>query len=244
MGKITIFYAIFIIGLIQNTLLPDFCNAAEKDFRLGAGFSIAIPQGALKNNLDTNSYGASVFTAYRNSKYPGMLGINFNFMNYGSSSRTEPFSPNIPDVLLKVTNNNELITGHLFARAGNFSNTYQPYAEALLGFNYFFTETSVSPNGDGESVIARTTNQDDFSASYGLGWGISGRIYQKPESETAKIQAPSSILLDLNMRYLFGTYAEYIKKGGITVTDGQVNIEKMKSRTDMVMILFSVIIKW
>ncbi len=104
---------------------------------------------------------------------------------------------------------------------------FDHYIEGLFGGSYIFTETTIRSRGAEE--VASSNNFDDFAWSYGGGGGILIHLYSPDEGEDF-----GELLLDLKVRYLFGSEAEYLKEGSVVVNNGKVTYLISKSKTDLI----------
>lgn len=195
----------------------------------GLHFSVGVPSGEFKDNVKRVGIGLNGNFMLFNST-PGLpysLGLNIGFMNYGSESRREPFSSTIPDVVVDVDRSNNLVNFHLMFQIIPPSGNVRPYLETLFGGSYFFTQTTINSRGDEE--VASSTNFDDFAWSYGGGAGILINLIKFDEPQ----KKVSSVFLDFKVRYLFGTEAEYLKEGSVTIVNGRAYYDLSKSKTDL-----------
>lgn len=196
-----------------------------------AGISLMLgnPQGEFKENVDRFGYGIQVHgTLWSPSKMrPFTVGLNLGYLVYGEESERRRFSNPIPDVYVDVNRTNSLVNFHLLFQLSPFTGTWRPYVEGLFGGAYIFTSTSIESEWDNEE-IASSTNFDDFTWSYG---GSAGLLI-KLMGENGNM---SALYLDLKARYLFGTEAEYLAEGSITVDqrNGAVYYDVMRSKTDL-----------
>jgi hypothetical protein len=215
------------------------CPLSAQNFQGGLGFIVGAPQGEFKNNLDATGYGITGHIGYSPKTQPLMIGIELGYMNYGSETRTEPFSTTIPDVFVNVSTTNNLVLTHLFLRAQPTKGTIRPYLEGLVGVSYFFTETKIENKNHGGEEIASNTNQDDATFSGGGGVGAMVKVYGKvTEKQTLEV------LLDFRTRYLLGGEAEYLKKGSIRREVGRVVYDINKSKTNLLTFQFGVAIRF
>ncbi|OGU70669.1 MAG: hypothetical protein A2V93_01555 [Ignavibacteria bacterium RBG_16_34_14] len=201
----------------------------------GINFTLAFPQGEFKDNIDRLGFGGSLQFLFFDPK-PGLpvsFGINFGYLNYGSETRREPFSPNIPDVVVDVDRTNNLVNFHVLFQIIPYSGTFRPYAEGLFGGSYIFTETTIKSRGVEE--VASSTNFDDFAWSYGAGGGFIILLMENIGDDVG------SLYLDLKARYLFGSEAEYLKEGSVKVENGRVTYDVSKSKTDLLQIHLGVV---
>ena len=214
--------------------------SAKQNFMGGLHFNAGFPTGDFKDQIDKNAYGIGGQFFYSPSPSPFAIGVEVGFMNYGNEKRTEPFSLTVPDVTVDVTTSNNIVQGFLIFRGKMPAGPIRPYADALVGFNYLFTETKISDASDGDEV-ASSTNQDDAVFAYGFGGGVMVPIYKTPADKAKAI----TVSLDAGARYVIGGEAEYLKKGSIErPSPGVVTHEVIKSKTDMVRMHIGVVVSF
>ena len=56
-----------------------------------------------------------------------------------------------------------------------------------------------------------------------------------------EIEEINSLFLDLKVRYLFGSEAEYLKEGSVVVDNGNVIYNVSKSKTDLITVNIGVV---
>ena len=134
--------------------------------------TVGLPQGEFADQLDANGFGGNLAAAVGFPGSPLLIGADLGFMIYGHERRNEPFTTTIPDVTVDVVTDNSLALGHLFLRLKANLPGIQPYADALFGFKYFFTETRIESEQFDQNEITRSTNFDDTALSYGFGGGV------------------------------------------------------------------------
>lgn len=223
------FYIALILSLIP--LNQYFAQSA------GLNLTLAIPQGEFKEKVDNVGFGLSGHINFLapKPKSPFGIGLNMGYIIYGSESRTEPLSSNIPDVFVNVDRTNSLLNFHLLFTIGLPTGRIRPYAEGLFGGSYIYTTTSVKSQGTGEE-FASSTNFDDWAWSYGAGGGLLVLLSGDPNTDQ------NTIYLDLKGRYLFGSEAEYLKQGSVRIQNGQVYYDVNRSKTDLLTIHAGVLI--
>jgi len=198
------------------------------------GLVIGVPQGEFHENVGNVGIGLSGDIMGRIAGSPLLVGGSLGFMIYGSERRREPFSTTIPDVTVDVITSNNILLGHFLMRLQPPVGSVRPYAEGLVGFKYFFTQTRIESEGfDSEDPIAESTNLDDFAFSYGGGIGLAIRLWDSSAHRLETGEGIFSGLLDLRLRYLLGSEAEYLKKGSIDRTGGVLTYDIQRSKTDM-----------
>ncbi len=207
--------------------------AGAVDFQAGLGFIVGSPQGELRNNIDGNGYGLGIEGFVGPDRSPFSVGLNFGFMNYGHDERTEALSTTIPDLKVRVRNDNNIVHGNLVLRFQPVRTGWlRPYADGLVGFKYLYTSTSIeNENSWGGEEIASSTNFDDGALSYGVGGGLLFRVHTF--DNFAETDRRADLFVDFKVRYLHGGDAEYLRKGSIRTSEGRVEYDVRKSETDM-----------
>lgn len=195
-------------------------------------FLLGQPQNEFQDNVEDLGFGLGGNFGYHFGTSPIMIGAEVQYMIYGSQTRREPFNDNIPDVTVEVETSNNILLFHALARLQSPSGTFRPYLDGLLGLNYFFTETSVRDEDGFDEPIASSTNQEDVALSYGAGGGVMLQVHKSRHPETGGVRL-REVLIDFRIRYLFGGEATYLKEGSITVNNGQLAIDALRSRTDL-----------
>lgn len=217
----------FILGL--SPFLPfknlEKCFAQE----VGINFTLGFPMGEFRDNVKRTGFGISgeFLLLTPTVQNPFSIGLNFGYLNYGSESRTEPFSLTIPDVFVDVNRTNNIVNFHVLFQLAFPTGIVRPYAEALFGGSYIFTETSIKSRGTEE--VATSTNFDDFAWSYGAGGGFLIQVYSSGNPE----DNVNAVFIDLKARYLYGSEAEYLKEGSVLIDNGKVIYNTSKSKTDL-----------
>ena len=221
-------------------MVPGDSNA-QTNFMGGIHFNGGYPQGDMKDQIDRNAYGIGGQIFYAPHKSPLAIGFEFGYMNYGSESRKEPFSTTIPDVTVDVQTTNNIVQGFLVLRGQMPEGPIQLYGDALIGFNYLFTETKITDDGSSEEV-ASTTNRDDAAFAYGVGGGLMVPVFTRKGG--AREGHPLQVLIDGGVRYVFGDEAEYLKEGSIRRENGAVIYDPIKSKTDMMRLHIGVMVRF
>lgn len=209
----------------------------------GINFMVGFPQGEFKKNVDRAGVGlnAQFLLWTPNSQMPASAGLNIGFMNYGSETRTEPFSTTIPDVMVDVSRSNNLVNFHFMFQISPFEGPVKPYAEALFGGAYLFTSTEIKSQGHYNDEVASTTNFSDWAWSYGGGGGFLIKLYENEKTKEEGEMKLSSLWLDLKARYLFGSEASYLKEGSVEIFNGRAYYQESRSKTDLFSIHLGVV---
>jgi hypothetical protein len=205
------------------------------------GFSLGLPQGNFKENTDATGFGGDLSFAFPFQKgVPIYLGLDINYMVYGSNSRNLDLFADITasdgsggtilidrlDIPLRVVNTNSLFGTHAFIRAVAPFEMIQPYGEVLFGFRYMSTNTKIldrsddrrwAKDPDDSNLISRKTVLDDWILSYGFGGGF-------------LIKIGANVFIDLRADFFKGQRAQYFDGEDTEAWD--VTISDIGSITD------------
>ncbi|MEM8599821.1 MAG: outer membrane beta-barrel protein [Bacteroidota bacterium] len=219
-----------LLFLLTLTALSVFApTAATAQGLVSGGLILGIPQGEFGEATDNVGFGLSGMALYQFPLTPIALGVEGTFMIYGRERFNVPLgSGPLGNVRVDVVTDNNIAQGHLVLRLlPPLPGPITPYADALLGFSYFWTESRVEDEDfndqDGDPVFD-SVNFDDFALSYGFSGGVGIRLTSSPAG---------SLLLDLRVRYLLGGEAEYLQDNDFNA-DGSINFNEVdRSRTDL-----------
>jgi len=218
---------LFAVGL----LLVSTADAQSRPrFEGGAAFSIGNPVGEFGDNIENPGFGGRIWGGVGPADSPVLVGLDLGFLVYGRERRNEPFSTTIPDVRVDVVTSNNIVNGHLFFRLQPPHGSFRPYADALVGFKYLFTDTRIKNEGFDDEDIARSTNFDDAALSYGLGAGVQARVWGAGPD---RAEGPHGVYIDLGARYLLGTQAQYLREGSIRREGTNVTFDVTESETNL-----------
>lgn len=197
----------------------------------GISLNLGLPQGEFNDNVSSVGFGANLYGALGFGQSPVSIGAELGFLIYGHERRNEPFSTTIPDVTVDVVTDNNIALGHLFVRLQPPTGAVRPYADALVGLKYFFTRTRIENEGFGDDeAIAASTNFDDTAFSYGLGMGLDIPVWTGAIGEDRNM---GTVMINLGMRYLWGTEADYLKEGSVRRSNGRVAYDITRSDTSL-----------
>jgi hypothetical protein len=199
----------------------------------GVDLVLAIPQGAFADRIDGVGYGLAGEFLYHVPNTPVGFGLSGTFVVYGQETIRERFGGGaLGRVEVDVVTTNNIALGHALLRLQPPTGAFRPYADALIGFSYLFTESRIEDvDFDDDRDIASSTNFDDGAFSYGIGGGVMAQVYQGHSDGRA-----FSVFVDARVRYLFGGEAEYLREGGIdTDSNGNLTFDVTRSRTDLLM---------
>lgn len=189
---------------------------------------LGVPTGAFAKQVQTVGYGGAVAIFAHVGRTPLQLGVEVGGLVYGVERRREPFSTTIPDVTVSVHTTNNIGLGHVVVRLAPPAARVQPHIDALFGGKYLFTRTTIRSDHASDPVAA-STNFDDGAWSYGAGAGLNVLLFEGMLGDRF-----GSVRMNLGVRYLFGSEAQYLKRGSIRRVDGKVEYDVLRSRTDVV----------
>ncbi|MCX6169190.1 MAG: hypothetical protein NTX65_07620 [Ignavibacteriales bacterium] len=212
------------IGLIVFFVFASISSAQTA----GVSFMIASPQGEFKNNVDNPGFGVQVEgTLWAPSvERPVSIGVNIGYLVYGHVNERRAW-PGFPGIFLNLSRTNSIANLHALFKINPFMGSVRPYVEGIFGGNYLFTTSEVKSEND-DQQIASSTNYDDFTWSYGGGAGILFKLADNLDRVTG-------LFLDLKVRYMYGTEAEYLTENSVFVnSQGDTIINPQKSKTDLI----------
>lgn len=215
--------------LLLALFLPATAHAQQGSG--GAGLVLAIPQGAFADRIDGVGFGLGGEIVYHIPNTPVGFGLAGTFVVYGQETIRQNL---LPRVQVDVVTTNNIALGHALLRLQPPTGAFRPYADALIGFSYLFTESRIEDVDFGDDRdIASSTNFDDGAFSYGIGGGVMAQVYSGRPEGTGRA---FSVFVDASVRYLFGGEAEYLREGGIdTDNNGNLTFDIISSRTDLLM---------
>jgi len=216
----------------------------------GFGGSIAfigqLPQGEFKDEGVPTGFGLDINGLWYPSKQLG-LGLNLGISQYGNSERQIPFNYFTDLITITEKTTNDIAYGHLLLKIVPFHGNVRPYFEGLLGIKNLSTTTKLlnenctdDPDTDHDDCeIASSTNYSDNAFSYGGGGGLEVTLTSFEGDEDSNIDGVLSFYI--NVRYMVGDEAEYLKEGAITFSnpsDGpvQTTFSPSTSKTDVLQI--------
>jgi hypothetical protein len=198
----------------------------------GLGLALGVPVGDFSENIDFSAGVTGQFD-YGLAGSVFSLGAEGTILFYGSESRRVPLV-GFPDLSVRVETTHSMALLHGRLRAQRREGRVRPYVDALVGFNYIATTTSVDADeacdDDGSCDDDSRTDIDDLVLSAGGGAGVTFGFGA----------APHAARLDIGVRYLYGGEAEYLTEAGILWDRDPVALQPLRSRTDMVMIYIGV----
>lgn len=224
----------------------------HEEVRSGINFVWGVPLGDFDDNIDEVGLGFLAFAGGRVPGLPLVLGTELGSLNFGSNVILEVTEIAIPVSALNVETNNNMYFGHLLARIQPAVGPVAPYAEGLLGLRYFRGDAKINSDffldfGDDLFDLYERRNGlyvladfEDLAFSYGIGGGIDVDVYK---GGTSWDEREATVSLNVGVRYLFGSQAQYLQSNSIRESDGGITFEVSRSRTDLIVPQFGLRVK-
>src|SRR5688500_4273385 len=140
---------------------------------VGASFSYGRPVGDFLSYVD-QGLGFDAFFRW-NAAPQGIVSFRRDggLQIYGNETFRVPLSGTIGGrVLVDLTTSNNIVWMGFGPQLTAPSGVIRPYANASVGFSYFFTESSVEGSNNDNDPFASTTNYSDATFRYGFGGGF------------------------------------------------------------------------
>jgi hypothetical protein len=209
-------------------------HAQERE--VGIYFTTIVPRGGFSENDAGNGFGGSAQFLIRLAGSPFLAGGDVGLVVYGDESRREPISSTMPNLHMRVSTTNNIFFSHFVLRAQPRDGPVLPYFDGLIGLKRLYTTTSIPDPSSIEPTSINRTDLSDTALSYGFGGGL--QIPVLPKGREARF------LLDMNVRYLRGARAVYLREGSIREENGQVVFDVLSSRTDVLAIQVGVVFRF
>jgi hypothetical protein len=192
---------------------------------VGASFSYGRPVGDFLQYVD-QGLGFDAFFRW-NADRQGVMSFRLDggLQIYGHETFRVPLSGTIGGrVLVDLTTSNNIVWMGFGPQLTAPSGPLRPYANASVGFSYFFTESSVEGSNNDNDPFASTTNYSDATFRYGFGWGLL-IPFQTRTSEWA---------IDLGAIYHGNGQVRYLREGGIEdLDDGTIILHPIQSDANL-----------
>lgn len=179
-------------------------RAARGTWSVDVAGQAARPTGGLRSNVDMAwGVGAAVRHHFRWFQPLGLRG-DFAFLNYGNETKRVPLSPSVNRVVVDMTTSNNIA---VFSGGPELKFTrgpIQPYVYGFAGYSYFYTQSSVGSDNDGDA-FASSTNFGDGGLATGWGGGLSVPLRVRN----------ASIAIDAGARRTINGTRNYLRRGDI-----------------------------
>jgi len=190
----------------------------------GLNIQMGVPINQFRDNTEAIGFGFGGYLLIPVSDSPLHLGLDLNYLIYGSDTKKEEVLINGFLDKYEIETNNNILLGHFVARLIPKTDfVLQPYFDAMLGFKYLYTRSKIT---DDTSSDPLETNTDfyDWAFSYGGAGGV-------------HVGLGDNFKLELRILYLNGAKAKYLEKGSIQQDPNNPNLlifDTKKSKTDMI----------
>jgi len=196
----------------------------------GLGLQTVFPRGEYYEQNNKVGVGLGLNFGYFIPSLPVSIGIDGMYNIHDIEDSHEAW--NLPEGsgLFDVTTYYQFLSCYIMLRFQAYDEILSPYFEGIIGFNYFWTDTKItSDNIFDETEISKTVDFQDISGAYGAGCGLMFYLLKMGDDTNS----PRGLLLDFNLRYLFGGKASYLKKGSKRIVNGSIVYDAVRSETDM-----------
>ena len=195
------------------------------DWLIDFGPQYARPLGDFRANVD-RAWGLGGSLRYGiDAIAPLGVRADFAWFNYGNERKRVPLSPTVNRVLVETNTSNNIGLATIGPELAIKRGPIRPYAFAFAGFSYFYTQSSVGDDDDGNADFASTTNFDD--GGWTTGWGGGVRI----PLNTRKVD----LAVDFGARVTHNGTRNYLTRGDvIDLPDGTLQFLERRSSADFV----------
>jgi len=179
-------------------------GAGRGTWSVDVGGQVAQPTGGFRSNVDVAwGVGAAVRHHFRWFQQLG-LRADFAFLNYGNETKRVPLSPSVNRVVVDMTTSNNIAVLSGGPELKLASGPIQPYVYGFAGYSYFYTQSSVGSDNDG-NVFATSTNFGDGGLATGWGGGLSVPLRVRS----------ANIAIDAGARRTINGTRSYLRRGDI-----------------------------
>lgn len=196
-------------------LALSLAGRAQGFTEVGGALTVGVPQGGFAERLgDAAALGASAHLLHHAGAAPVAFGAEASYRTYGLWT---------DGGYSETTTTNNIVQLLGLVRLQEPTGAVQPYAEAVLGVSYLFTENGLyDPDYDSVHLLG------DAALLGGLGGGVMLPVYRGGADWGGDFE----VVLDLRVRYLFGGPARYFTPGDV-LPDGYVVEPPRRSTTDL-----------
>src|SRR5688572_21963163 len=196
--------------------------AARGTWSVDVAGQAARPTGGLRSNVDMAwGVGAAVRHHFRWFQPLG-LRADVAYLNYGNETKHVPLSPTVNRVVVDMTTSNNIAVFSGGPELRLTRGSIQPYVYGFAGYSYFFTQSSVGSDSDGD-VFASSTNFGDGGLATGWGGGLSVPL---------RVRAASTAI-DAGARRTINGTRSYLRRGDIQdQPDGSLQFDPRTTDAD------------
>ena len=190
---------------------------------VGGSFNYAVPTDDFRRYV-RQGFGVDGFFRW-NADPEGVLSLRIDggFLVYGNERKRVPLSSTIGGrIQVDLTTSNNIVWMGIGPQVTLPYQYMQPYANAGIGFSYFFTQSSVEGSDFNNSPFASTRNFSDAT----FAWGVGGGFLIPLGATRASI--------DIGGRYHSNGVVQYLREGSIEDRpDGSIVLHPIRSRANL-----------
>lgn len=196
------------------------------------GLEVATPLNQFRSNFDGTPVGLAGQILGRKGFVPIEYGIGFSWLSRGTMDTdisvfqgTDFEGDNIYSSGNLSVNSN-IYTGTGIIRLRPLTGTIQPYVELMAGGRSFATATIITVDDSDDELRERQSN--DFAFCYGWGAGLRYKLNE-------------SIAVEGKFIKMNGTPVNFVDRESIEIdNEGNIDFERISSRTDMWSLQFGI----
>jgi hypothetical protein len=198
---------VLLITLFLATGIFSSVNAQQWTFSAGGVY--AIPGDEFKERTENNGAGIQIGALRHLGNLPLSLGVTAGLIGYGEAQYFETIDDNQGgQINLRADVDNNGFNGLAVLRVHPLIGKFEPYAEAMYGFRYIYSNLDIS-----NATSNIPVRQDSFSESVstaGISLGLSYTLFEKEDRNTERM-----VKLKLNTNYTihWSGDAEFVKQG-------------------------------
>jgi hypothetical protein len=219
----------FILALLGSTLLVPALSAQAVDdprprLHAGGGLAIAQPRGEFNEYVRVGG-GLLAFARF-DLGTRGLVGIRIHggFLTYGNETQRVCLGGGVGcRIEVDLTTSNNIVLAGVGPELSVPLGASRLYGNALLGFDYFSTDSSVQGSQQ-QDPFASSRNFGDGGFSWNLGGGL-----EIPLARARQVP----LALDLGLSYQNNGRREYLTRGDIVDhPDGSIEFDPKRSDAD------------
>lgn len=210
---------------LQGQFFSERHPRRHHDWLIDIGPQYARPLADFSMNVD-RAWGLGGSVRYGiDALAPFGVRADVAWFNYGNERKRVPLSPTVNRVIVEQNTSNNIGLATIGPELAIKRGPIRPYVFAFAGFSYFYTQSSVGDDDDGNGDFASTTNFDD--GGWTTGWGGGLRI----PLNARKVD----VALDVGARLTRNGMRTYLTRGDVVdLPDGTLQFLERRSSADFV----------
>lgn len=192
---------------------------------VGINLQLAVPQGEFADFVNTGYGVGANLTFMLDDKGTAGVRLFGSWIEYGRSTETLAF-PGLPGLFVDLTTSNSIYSFGVGPEFQLSRGAVRPYLHGAIGLSNFVTSTSAEGTDD-EDPFASSTNFNDWTVAYQGGGGL---MFQVSHGK-------NPVLIDAGVRWQSHGRTRYLREGSLDQDgDGDITIEPVESKTDLLVI--------